>query len=278
MEQTLDQLLQALQMRAGRFEDFRPASDWQPLSAGTWPGLLVVVLDGELGLDCPHTGRHNLGAGSLAALRCPRAMVRDLSGVGQAPARIAFGGIEAVLADGNAWISDNGALMRTSIAESDLFRTVKGELLAESISAAPGSGVVVDCIAKRMFTTLMRDQVTLPNLTAKSKRLARAVESMRANLSRDHSLDDLADLTGMSRTAFHRAFTDTYGVSALAYLTKMRMDRARTLLTSTDQAVKAIGIDLGYKSRSSFWTAFKAATGLDPTAYRSLARSPAAIG
>ncbi len=274
MAQQLDHLLQALQMRAGRFEALQPAADWQPLTTTDWPELLLVVLDGELGLHCPYTGRHSLDVGSLVALRCPSVMVRDLSGLDQAPARIAYGGIEALLPDGNPWITDDGALMRTSIAESDLLRTVQGELLQESGSPAPGSGVVVDCIAKRMFTTLMRQQVTLPQLSAKARRLSRVLDALRADLSRQRTLDELADLAGMSRTAFHQAFCEAYGESPLGCLTRLRMERAQTLLKGTDQAIKAIGLGLGYKSRSSFWSAFKAATGQDPTSFRAQSRTP----
>ncbi|WP_431287898.1 helix-turn-helix domain-containing protein [Roseateles chitinivorans] len=269
---SLDHLLQALQLTAGSFDLNEPADDWQPVSAGTWPSLLVVVLAGRLALDCPFTGQHVLGAGSLAALRCPRPMIRNASSADEAPTRLVFGGIAPLLADGNPWITEDGALIKTAIGGSDLLRTVEGELLDESRSSAPGAGVVVDCIVKRLFTTLMRDQVVLPARDPRTLRLARAAEFMRASLAHAHSMEELAERAGMSRTAFHQGFSQLYGMSPFGYLTRLRMAQAQTLLTSTDRSVKAIGLDLGYKSRSSFWAAFKTAFGVDPTAFRTARR------
>jgi AraC-like DNA-binding protein len=274
---SLDLQLQALQLTAGPFDVLMPADDWQPMSAGTWPSLMVVVLEGQLALDCPFTGQHVLGAGSLAALRCPRPMIRNASSADEAPARLVFGGISPLLADGNPWIYEDGALMRTGIGGSHLFQTVEGDLLIESRSAAPGAGVVVDCIAKRLFTNLMRDQVALPARDPKTLRLARAAEFMRAELAHAHSMEELAVLAGMSRTAFHQGFSQLYGMSPFGYLTRLRMEHAQTLLKSTDRSVKAIGLDLGYKSRSSFWAAFKTAFGMDPTAFRTASRTAPAF-
>ena len=82
------------------------------------------------------------------------------------------------------------------------------------------------------------------------------------------------DLEAMARTAcfskFHflRLFRQAYGETPGRYLAQLRLDRARTLLETTERSVTDICLDVGYESPASFSHAFRSFTGDSPQRYR----------
>lgn len=75
-------------------------------------------------------------------------------------------------------------------------------------------------------------------------------------------------------------FRAAYGLSLIAYLTQYRVAHAQQLLATSDAGVLEIGLASGFASASRFHSAFKAACGVSPGAYRAslqaalLRRSP----
>jgi AraC-like DNA-binding protein len=89
------------------------------------------------------------------------------------------------------------------------------------------------------------------------------------------TVDDLARAAGLSRAHFSREFRRAFGESPHAYLLTRRLERAASLLRSTDQTVAEICLRVGLRSVGSFTTSFKRAYGVPPAAYRA-AHPPAA--
>ena len=58
---------------------------------------------------------------------------------------------------------------------------------------------------------------------------------MQQNLHHKLSIDHLARMTNMSRSAFHRAFRDVTGDSPLQYLKQLRLNKAKNLITYDQQ-------------------------------------------
>lgn len=82
------------------------------------------------------------------------------------------------------------------------------------------------------------------------------------------TVDDLAAAALMSRAHFSREFKKAFGESPYSYLLTRRLERAATLLRSTDWSVADICMAVGLTSVGSFTSSFTAAYGLSPTAYR----------
>jgi AraC-like DNA-binding protein len=89
------------------------------------------------------------------------------------------------------------------------------------------------------------------------------------------TVDDLAGAAGLSRAHFSREFRRAFGESPHTYLLTRRLERAASLLCSTDQTVAEICLRVGLRSLGSFTTSFKRAYGVPPAAYRA-AHPPAA--
>jgi AraC-like DNA-binding protein len=105
-------------------------------------------------------------------------------------------------------------------------------------------------------------------LVPSERHLLRARDLVDARYQEPLRVDDLARSAGLSRAHFSREFRRTFGESPHAYLLTRRLERAASLLRSTDRSVAAICFAVGLRSVGSFTTSFTRAYGLTPTAYR----------
>jgi AraC-like DNA-binding protein len=81
-------------------------------------------------------------------------------------------------------------------------------------------------------------------------------------------LKTLSDAAAMSRSAFAERFRALVGEPPGAYVTRVRLDRARRLLQSTDATVADIAARVGYGSEESLSRAFKSRFGEAPSVMR----------
>ena len=81
-------------------------------------------------------------------------------------------------------------------------------------------------------------------------------------------LDDMAREAGYSRFHFARAFATAYGETPRAYLTRRRIERAKTLLRTANLSVTEICVLVGFSSLGSFSARFRSLVGQSPSAYR----------
>lgn len=100
---------------------------------------------------------------------------------------------------------------------------------------------------------------------AHKRRLAEYIEH---HLDEEISLSTLAELAGLSRFHFSRAFKESFGLPPHRYLTSRRMEKAKDLLAEPEISVTQIGIRLGFSETSSFSTTFHKHMGITPTEYR----------
>ena len=99
-----------------------------------------------------------------------------------------------------------------------------------------------------------------------------ALRRARDLIDRDYAepldLDAMAAEAGYSRYHFARAFTTAYGETPRAYLTRRRIERAKTLLRTANLSVTEICFLVGFESLGSFSSLFRRVVGQTPSAYR----------
>jgi AraC-like DNA-binding protein len=78
------------------------------------------------------------------------------------------------------------------------------------------------------------------------------------------TLDELADLAGMSRARFAVNFRETVGITPLDYLTDWRMSVAQNLLKQ-GRPIKSVAAAVGYQSQAALARVFAKRIGLAPT-------------
>lgn len=86
------------------------------------------------------------------------------------------------------------------------------------------------------------------------------------------TLERLSALFGVSKYHLAHRFRELHGEAPVAYWNRLREERARRLLTATDEPVSAVADRLGFSSVYAFSRFFRARTGQSPTACRREAR------
>jgi transcriptional regulator GlxA family with amidase domain len=93
-------------------------------------------------------------------------------------------------------------------------------------------------------------------------------EPRPANWQDVRRIAELAELCGLSRRQFTRAFREETGQTISSYLQNLTLQRAKTLLCETDEPIQVIAAKVGFSCASAFTIAFSRATGSSPRTYR----------
>lgn len=91
---------------------------------------------------------------------------------------------------------------------------------------------------------------------------------IRANLSGEMTLQDLAAVAGLSKRHFHRAFQDSFGTTPHRYILSLRIEDAKLRLSQTGSSVTEIALTVGFGQPEHFSTTFKKYTGYTPSQFR----------
>jgi AraC-like DNA-binding protein len=99
-----------------------------------------------------------------------------------------------------------------------------------------------------------------------------ALRRARDLIDRDYAerldLAAMAREAGYSRFHFARAFAAAYGETPRAYLTRRRIERAKSLLRTANLSVTEVCLLVGFESLGSFSSRFRELTGRSPSGYR----------
>ena len=97
-----------------------------------------------------------------------------------------------------------------------------------------------------------------------------AKEYIQNNYSKDISLDEISQAANISPYYFSKIFKEGTGEGFVEYLTRIRMDKAKELLTTTECSMKEICVMVGYADPNYFSRSFKKNVGVTPTEYKQL--------
>lgn len=94
--------------------------------------------------------------------------------------------------------------------------------------------------------------------------IGHAIRWMRQNYNQPVRIEELARLSAMSVTSFHRQFRAVAMLSPLQYLKQIRLQEARARLLAGADDVALVGHAVGYDSASQFSREYKRAFGAPP--------------
>jgi len=100
------------------------------------------------------------------------------------------------------------------------------------------------------------------------RRLCRARDLLAADYQAAIRLQQAAQEACLSAFHFHRLFASTFGETPHDFLTRLRMDRAKTLLASGGMSVTDVCMEVGYSSLGSFSLKFRSMHGRSPSEYQ----------
>lgn len=103
--------------------------------------------------------------------------------------------------------------------------------------------------------------------TEKLQKIEPAMEYISQNYNKEITNDALAALTGLSTVYFRKLFTQIMGVSPIAYVHQLRIQKAKEMLKSDYSTLSDIAQSLGYPNLYDFSRTFKKHAGIAPSKY-----------
>lgn len=147
----------------------------------------------------------------------------------------------------------------TAFSLSDVY-IQQSELLVHPSAVAQLMLKMTLDFTKRVESATMGDQ---------SHRIIREIRGYcLQRLSRKITVQELADFVGRNRSYLIAVFREYTGMGPGAYITRLRIDEAKRLLTVSGKSLGSIAEALGFSSQSYFQNVFKKEVGETPLAYR----------
>ena len=139
----------------------------------------------------------------------------------------------------------------------------------------PGGTIIVQRAIEILLVEVLRDQAFFsPNgqngmiAGLADPLLTVALKELHANPAAEWTVTRLAQTAGISRSVFAERFRQVVGATPIEYLLAWRMALAKESLTNSLDSMQEIASAVGYKSATSFSTAFSKRVGRTPKEFR----------
>lgn len=135
-------------------------------------------------------------------------------------------------------------------------------------------GTPESCHAGVHYLACFLYELTLQQAVKDSKaekagdRISVALKYIEDNYTEPITLEELADVTGYSLSRFKAVFLQKLGCTPANYINTFKLDRAKQLLSCTDETITDIAYGLGWSSSNYFCSVFKKYVGTSPLQYR----------
>lgn len=125
-------------------------------------------------------------------------------------------------------------------------------------------GVCIDNLKIKLFQRKSTEETAEPE----ERVINSIVRYMQNHLAEEISLSVLAEEFHFSTQYISQLFKNEIGVNFLAYLTNIRMEKAKKLLLSTSLSIADVSEQSGYSDYRVFTKVFKKSEGITPSQYR----------
>ncbi len=151
-------------------------------------------------------------------------------------------------------------------------------LARELATPSPGHAMLIQHLGQIMLVQVLRVFLAQAGphdgwLSAiADPRLGAAIQAIHADPARRWTVQGLADIAALSRSAFAAHFSKRVGMPPLEYVLRWRMQLAAKALRGRRASISSVAQQLGYDSDSAFSHAFKRIMACSPRAYRQRSR------
>lgn len=294
---TLDQLLLTLSVNVDAIAICEVDKNWR-LSINPMSNPVVhYILDGNgiltaggkeivLSKDCfvivPEGMAHHLQ--TTASPRRQKRALEDCTAIGDGILRMKAGSACELVSTCGAVSAKYGQelgffdhLKRPVVVQSQYSMAVRNafdRMLEEISEPSIGTRAITSALMKQCIVLMVRSELNRTTdsygwlWSLRDDRLGSVILAMLDRPAEDHSVEGLAKIAAMSRSAFSKRFSESFGVSPIEFLTLIRLSQAAHLLAHTKLPVKVVASSVGYTSRSYFSRTFRAHYEMDPTGFR----------
>ncbi|WP_233840863.1 AraC family transcriptional regulator [Dyella sp. 2HG41-7] len=163
-------------------------------------------------------------------------------------------------------------------AQADpLFRNLSSMMIELIRARLPGRRVLLNKLADTLFTLAICDyahrQTDRRGLFSAlaDARICKVLQAVHDNPGHPWTMQSMASLACMSRSAFAERFAQLMKVPPMQYVTQWRVNIAERLLQDRQLSVASIAERLGYSSEAAFRRLFKRVSGMCPGRVRASA-------
>ncbi|MDP2336495.1 MAG: AraC family transcriptional regulator [Bacteroidota bacterium] len=186
------------------------------------------------------------------------------------------GSFASNLVDGN-YLSKSNPIVNIGYDEEIV--SLYKKILDVSNSERPGyqqllSGMVIHLLAYLLYREKDKNWKDKEVLNKIDK--ARLI--IRERINSPLSPEELAASLNMSYTWFRRMFRQYTGMAPAQYITQLKIQKAKELLSVSNKPIKEIAIELGFESIDYFSTSFKKHIQMTPGEFRNLGRGKGTQG
>lgn len=144
----------------------------------------------------------------------------------------------------------------------------------ESLGDGLGADLAVERLTDVLFIQTIRAWAAADGSQAggwlaalRHRSLARVIRQVHADIARDWTVEDMAEVAGVSRSTFAQHFRAVLGETPLSYVTRWRMYRAKILMRK-GAALAEVAVRVGYDSDTALSRAFRRKEGVAPGEWR----------
>lgn len=163
-------------------------------------------------------------------------------------------------------VTDDGQLLCSGGATSG------SDLLLHLVRKFSSPQLAAECAKKLLVDFSERSQTPYSSTTFKKNHTDAVILKIQIGLENRMGktivMDQLADEFGLSMRNFIRRFKEATEQTPIEYLQNLRLEKAKLLLESSQEAFDQITLQVGYEDGNSFRRLFKQRVGLTPSAYR----------
>lgn len=100
--------------------------------------------------------------------------------------------------------------------------------------------------------------------------IKKAIEYIETNYIKEINVEDVANHININKVYFSQIFKRETGENFTDFLTRIRMEKAKQLITATDNKIYDVAMEVGIGNYRYFTKLFKDTTGLTPMEYRKI--------
>src|SRR5690625_5265777 len=151
-----------------------------------------------------------------------------------------------------------------------LYYTLKSLVQELSEQQKGSSELMIQTLISHVFFVIARMAITSKEITPLQTDIyiKQVIEYIHHNYDRDLKIAELALIVYLHPSYLHRIFKESMNCTIMEYITDIRMEKAKMLLSKTDIPITEISDFVGINSRQYFSFLFKRATGESPQSYR----------
>lgn len=236
------------------------------------PGWLIVIPEGaQHSLDTREKSEHEL---KIDCTPSGPPVHHIVAGDGPVEMTVGCGTLNVRYGEAIGLFDHLAEVLAVDLSDVQGVMTMFDVLIDEQSSEGPGTPVLQGAIMTQLLVHMLRKLASHSSSSLSwlraldDPRLARVIDRIMEDPFAPHTVDSLAGLAHMSRSAFASQFQSAFSNSPMNLVNHVRLERAARMLNSSKKPVEQIGKKCGFSSRSHFSHAFKKHMGLSPAEFR----------